>query len=95
MKDRWDTFSISLETDFEDTFLFLEAKFEDSQKTSKEALKSLHELVDKVSTTNTPGTQEEGSMPRQPEWQPPKPVSTFKPSHSLPNSANLTEFLLT
>ena len=94
MKDRWDTCWLSLEMDHYDTFLLLKDKFEESQKTSEKALESLHELVDRVSTSNTPDTQNGESTASQPERQPPKPVSTFKPAHLLPNSANLTEFNL-
>ena len=43
MKNRWNDFYAGLEDNFEETFLLLEAKFQESQKTSKEALESLHE----------------------------------------------------
>ena len=92
MKDRWDTCWLNLEMDHYDTFLLLKDKFEESQKTSEKALESLHELVDRVSTSNTPDTQNGESTASQPERQLPKPVSTFKPAHPLPNSANLSEF---
>ena len=92
MKERWDKWSLTLFV--EETFFLLEPKYEESEKTSSEALESLHELVDRVPTTDAPGTQEGESTASQPERQPPKPVSTFKPAHLLPNSANLTEFNL-
>ena len=85
---------LSLEMDHYDTFLLLKDKFEESQKTSEKALESLHELVDRVSTSNTPDTQNRESTASQPEKQLPKPVSTFKPAHPLPNSANYSEFNL-
>ena len=43
MKDRWDAWSIHLET--EATFLAVKAKFEYSRETSKEALESLYKLI--------------------------------------------------
>ena len=92
MKDRWNAYGLSLEMDYYDTFLLLKDKFDESQKTSEKALESLHELVDRVSTSNTPDTQNGESTASQPERQLPKPVSTFKPAHPLPNSANLSEF---
>ena len=42
MKNRWNDFYAGLEDNFGETFLLLEAKFQESQKTSKEALESLH-----------------------------------------------------
>ena len=56
MKERWDKWSLTLFV--EETFFLLEPKYEESEKTSSEALESLHELVDRVPTTDAPGTQE-------------------------------------
>ena len=42
MEGRWDTYGLSLEMDYYDTFLLLKDKFEDSQKSSEKALESLH-----------------------------------------------------
>ena len=90
MEERWNTWSLGLETDFETTFLALEIKFEGAEKAVSESVESIHGLIDRadeeVQAPNANGVQN-----GNPQRASPKLVTDFRPG-ILPNSANLSEF---